>query len=47
MAYFVSDEFFNYSSGIINPNDNDFCPNVNGTNHAVLAVGYHLNKVES
>lgn len=44
VAFYVSNKFFSYSSGIIDPNNTQFCPNVNGTNHAVLAVGYHINK---
>lgn len=38
----MSNKFFSYSSGIIDPADSTMCPNVNGTNHAVVAVGYKL-----
>ena len=39
VAFYVQDDFFSYKSGIYNPSDCDDSPN-----HAVLAVGYSLNK---
>ena len=45
VAFYVSNKFFSYKEGIINHKDNAMCPsNKNGTNHAVLAVGYKLSK---
>ena len=41
VAFYVSNKFFNYSSGIIDVDDEQMCPSsVTGTNHAVLATGY-------
>lgn len=42
VAFWVSSKFQNYSNGIIDPSDSVMCPNNNKTNHAVVAVGYHL-----
>ncbi len=45
VAFYVSKKFFSYKSGIINHHDSSMCPkNSNSINHAVLLVGYTLNK---
>ena len=38
-SYFVSDDFFDYASGVY---EGDGCEGVTRTNHAVLAVGYDV-----
>ena len=40
ISYYVSDEFFDYSSGIY---DGAGCAGQSGTNHAVVAVGHNIN----
>lgn len=40
IAFYVSNKFFNYKSGIISASDLEMCPDNTSVNHAVLAVGY-------
>lgn len=49
IAFWVSSKFYNYSGGVIGYDDVSICPMANNeddkrVNHAVLAVGYYLNK---
>lgn len=43
VAFFVSNNFFNYQSGILDSDDIAICPNTTSINHAVLATGYRIN----